>query len=94
MPYVPFLEARKARASQIIAPAEGAPVDEFGGAELDVSQEESLQSGQPTPGSAFEREFSTRLWCIECGAFPDLEFGDVTYKKGDSFFCLRCLSRA
>jgi hypothetical protein len=94
MPYVPFLEAREARASQIKSPAEGARVDEFGGAELDVSQEESPQFARATPGAVFEREFSTRLWCIECGAFPDPEFGDVTYKKGDSFFCLRCLSRA
>lgn len=93
MPYVPFLEAREACASQIISPAEGARVDGFGLAELDVSQEGSLQSAQTTPGGAFEREFSTRLWCIECGAFPDPEFGDVTYKKGDSFFCLRCLNQ-
>jgi hypothetical protein len=93
MRYVPFLEAREVRASQIISPAEGARVDEFGGAELDVSQEGSLQSAQATPGGAFEREFSTRLWCIECGAFPDPEFGDVTYKKADSFFCLRCLNQ-
>ena len=93
MPYVPFLEAREVRASQIISPAEGARVDEFGGAELDVSQGASLQSAQATPSCVFEREFSTRLWCIECGAFPDPEFGDVTYKKGDSFFCLRCLNQ-
>ena len=93
MPYVPFLEAREARASQIKSPADGARVDEFGGAELDVSQEESPQSAQATPVGAFEREFSTRLWCIECGAFPDPEFGNVTYKKGDSFFCLRCLKQ-
>jgi hypothetical protein len=93
MPYAPFLEARAVRASQIISPAEGPRVDGFCGAELVVSEEGSPQSGQPTPGGAFEREFSTRLWCIECGAFPDPEFGDVTYKKGDSFFCLRCLNQ-
>jgi hypothetical protein len=93
MPYVPFLEAREVRASQIISPAEGARVDEIGGADLDVNQGGSPQSAQARPGGAFEREFSTRLWCIECGAFPDPEFGDVTYKKGDSFFCLRCLNQ-
>ena len=93
MPYIPFLDARAVRASLIISPAEVARADELGEAELDVSQEGSLQSGQPTPGGAFEREFSARLWCIECGAFPDPEFGDVTYKKGDSFFCLRCFDQ-
>jgi len=86
MPYIPFLDARTSRASQIISPAEGPRVDEFGRAELDVSQGGSPQSAQATPGGAFEREFSTRLWCIECCAFADPEFGDVTYKKGDSFF--------
>jgi len=93
MPYIPFLEARAVRASLITSPAEGAPVDDFGEAELDVSQEGSPQSAQATPVGAFEREFSARLWCIECGAFPDPEFGEVTYKKGDSFFCLRCLNQ-
>ena len=93
MPYVPCLEAREAHSSQIISPAEGARVDEFGGTELDVIQEGSPQSAQTTSGGAFEREFSTRLWCIECGAIPDPEFGDVTYRKGDSFFCLRCLNQ-
>ena len=44
MPYVPFLEAREVRASQIISPAEGARVDDFGEAELDVIQEGSPQS--------------------------------------------------
>ncbi len=44
MPYIPFLEAREARASQIISPAQGARVDEFGGIELDVIQEGSPQS--------------------------------------------------
>ena len=72
MPYIPFLDARAVRASLIISPAEVARADELGEAELDVSQEGSLQSGQPTPGGAFEREFSARLWCIECGAFPDV----------------------
>ena len=94
MSYVPFLEARDLRASTCSSPEQKLNVHNSKGAAPNAEPQASLLAHEVSRMRAFEREYSTLLWCIECGDFPDPESGDVTYKDGISLFCIQCLKKS
>lgn len=57
-----------------------------------VAAEPELATGKQLKGSAEPdvADTSTKLWCIECGKFPEQLPDGATFRHGVSFYCARC----